>query len=341
MSAGQAVEQVRKKPDTARRSLVRGFLDWLSSRVLVALAVAVAVGELGRFFWVADLFSHFQVQYLIVAIGCLLASVVTFRLRRAAVACLICCFVVVRICPIWISNENVIPSDQNNLRLISMNLFAGNHNYSPGLAVIRESDADVVVLQEVTSGWAEQLKLLSDVFPHVCTVPRDDAFGIAVLSRSPLRSVQVRNVGEVPWIEAEVGPNDAPVFLVAAHTLPPMGAKGASTRREQFQAIEDSKKRALARELPLVVAGDLNCSPWSAHMRDLLGKNELKNARDGFGLNASWPVRLFVLRIPIDHVLVDPAIKVLEFGLLEDVSSDHFPIIADLIVPVRESVAAE
>jgi endonuclease/exonuclease/phosphatase (EEP) superfamily protein YafD len=49
----------------------------------------------------------------------------------------------------------------------------------------------------------------------------------------------------------------------------------------------------------------------------------------GFGHQPSWPTGQFFLRIPLDHVLHAPEIMIHNRMVLQDVGSDHFPVIID------------
>lgn len=53
----------------------------------------------------------------------------------------------------------------------------------------------------------------------------------------------------------------------------------------------------------------------------------------GFGVQTSFPSNLWLLRIPIDHVLVACAIGVDDRRIGPEVGSDHLPVITDLVVP--------
>ncbi|MFA7237966.1 MAG: hypothetical protein WC058_13970, partial [Phycisphaeraceae bacterium] len=57
---------------------------------------------------------------------------------------------------------------------------------------------------------------------------------------------------------------------------------------------------------------------------------ELLNARQGFGIQASWPDNLRPLRIPIDHCLLRGLMDVLDCRVLRSVGSDHLPLRVDL-----------
>ncbi len=48
---------------------------------------------------------------------------------------------------------------------------------------------------------------------------------------------------------------------------------------------------------------------------------------------ATWNARRWVPRIPIDHVVVSPEVKVIARRVGPDVGSDHLPIEATLAIP--------
>ena len=81
------------------------------------------------------------------------------------------------------------------------------------------------------------------------------------------------------------------------------------------------------------VMGDLNMSMWSPYYRDFVDRSHLTNIRQGFGIQPSWPVNLPLLQIPIDHCLITSKIKVSNNQIGKDIGSDHYPLIADLVIP--------
>ncbi len=321
----------------ARKSQRSWSLNRLTTAAAVCSLAGLLFGEAGRLHWFLDLFSHFHVQYLFILFGVILSSAIRKRWRLLTAVCLACCWILFRIAPLWLDSHKVTEADPN-LRLMTINVFAGNDSYGRVLNAIRQTKPDIVVLQEVTPAWKLELERLSDGLPHCQFAPRQDAFGIAVLSRLPLASAEVSLVGEVPWIECVVELRGAErVLLLATHTLPPAGRLYSATRNRQFLAIDDSVERARARGLSVIIAGDLNCTPWSGHMRDLLDRNQLSSGRNGFGWNPSWPVDRPFLFIPIDHVLVSENIGVSRFATIDPVGSDHSPVVADLVIDTVRS----
>jgi endonuclease/exonuclease/phosphatase (EEP) superfamily protein YafD len=75
---------------------------------------------------------------------------------------------------------------------------------------------------------------------------------------------------------------------------------------------------------PVVVAGGLNASPWSASFRRLRAAAGLSPAAVLMPTWPAWPVVL--PQVALDHVLVSPDVAVLEAGTGPAVGSDHLPV---------------
>jgi endonuclease/exonuclease/phosphatase (EEP) superfamily protein YafD len=82
----------------------------------------------------------------------------------------------------------------------------------------------------------------------------------------------------------------------------------------------------------VIIAGDLNLSPWSPYYARLVRETGLADIRKGFGLLPTWPTHLRPMMIPIDHCLVSPDISVSRVRTGEHIGSDHLPLIVDLMV---------
>jgi endonuclease/exonuclease/phosphatase (EEP) superfamily protein YafD len=74
-------------------------------------------------------------------------------------------------------------------------------------------------------------------------------------------------------------------------------------------------------------------------MARLLEQTGLEVAGGPLGPRGTWPSRLPLLRLPIDHVLHDPEVWVVRHELGRAVGSDHRPVAVDLRLPaVRDGV---
>ena len=80
---------------------------------------------------------------------------------------------------------------------------------------------------------------------------------------------------------------------------------------------------------PTVVFGDFNITMWSSHYLDFVRKSGLRNARQGYGISATWPTSK-VLGVPIDHVLYSNTMTAMGFRVLSSIGSDHLPVAAKI-----------
>jgi endonuclease/exonuclease/phosphatase (EEP) superfamily protein YafD len=294
------------------------------------LAAATLAGFMGHWHWLLDLASHYRWYWLLAAVVWFAA--ITRRRSRLAAACLLIAAVgnAVPLLPYWLPATGDAPAG-DRLAIVSLNLEVGNPRHDLGLAFLKECDADVVVLVEVDEAWAEAVASLTDRYPHRVVRPRSDSFGIAVLSRLPLEAVRVEPLADGPPVVIAVLPRgERGCLLVAAHPPAPLSASWSALRDAQLAAIGDL---AAVEPRPVIVAGDLNVTPWSHGFRQVTGPRGLRDSARGRGVQGSWNAHLWVPRIPIDHVLVSEGVAVVSRRLGPAIGSDHLPVVAALLVP--------
>ena len=267
--------------------------------------LATLAGFAGHLSWLAELASHFRLQYA-VALALLAAVMLARAHHRWALlfvsgALLNALLLTPRLLP---PAEASATTDEPRLRLLLANVHAENRDIARIQAMIDASAADLVVLLEVTPELAAHLESRVGRYPHRRMVPRNDYFGIALLSRLPFQKAAV-------------------VTLSAA---------AAADRNAQFAALA---MRARQTHTPLVLAGDLNTSPWSPWFARLLRESGLRDSADGRGLHSSWPAGWPLLWIPIDHVLASTDIRIQDRQTGADFGSDHYPVIVDFQVASR------
>lgn len=216
------------------------------------------------------------------------------------------------------------------------NVLMENRKASPVLEQIRKQNADFVVLLEIDDWWTEQLAPVRDAYPYHQEQPNQVAYGMALYSKYPLKSLKVNQLNheQVPSFEVNVRlPNRREVVLHTVHPVPP----------KDFQRFPDNEgKREIAMlrigekvqnsKLPSIVVGDLNDVVWG--YTDLLTGTEdlLHDVRVGRGLYNSFNAEKWYMRWPIDHVFVTEEFSLNVLERMEDIGSDHFPIYAELVL---------
>lgn len=79
----------------------------------------------------------------------------------------------------------------------------------------------------------------------------------------------------------------------------------------------------------LIVHGDLNDVAWGKYPKMLKKKLNLRDPRIGRGFYPTFPTG-FPLKIPLDQFYISPKIELVNFTLLRDIGSDHFPVCAEI-----------
>ena len=303
--------------------------------VTVVLALLATAGFFARWEWRCELACHFRLQYFwLLTVVAIILLLMRYRVW-AMTAALVAGVNLAMVAPIYWPAEQPEATGAK-LRLVSFNVLGRNDRYDDVLAMLREENADVVLLMEVKPEWARQIESLRDRYPHHHVVPRGDNFGIALLSRLPWTSIETHYFGsaEVPTIVAEFELNGQSLTLIGTHPVPPGSATLAAERNEQLAEIGSfiGGKRDT-----LVVAGDLNVTSYSPYFHDLLKRCNLRDSRQGYGVQASWSPQLPGLSIPIDHCLVSPEIAVHSRRIGPHLGSDHRAVIVELQLPEDEA----
>jgi endonuclease/exonuclease/phosphatase (EEP) superfamily protein YafD len=241
--------------------------------------------------------------------------------------------VIVQFIPDRATPQNTGPS----VKLVSINVHTSNQDTDRVLRFLEEVQPDLVLLMEVDQHWLNALDVVGSTYPFHISEPRDDNFGIALLSRLPLTNEALHYLGaaQVPSVAAEVHFDGGIFHLLGTHPLPPGSSIYARHRNEQLARIAD---HAREQHLPVVVLGDLNVTPWSPYFKEVLRDGELRDSAKGRGIMGSWPAGLPLLRIPLDHCLVSPSVQVTSRWLGPKAGGDHLPLVVELVVPTAHDV---
>jgi len=313
------------------KSNKRSFTLWGLVEVGCVLAgVATVLGFGGRAWWLLELATHFRVHLGTV----LLAGAILWVWRRRwgwVLACSVgVVFNLVMVGPQFFGRD-AVPLGGTPIRVVSLNVRTENLRSDLVLKFLRDADADIVLLMEVDERWWRELGPLKSIYTNHIAELRADNFGIVLLSRLAWTNAAIFEIGEaeIPSVVADVSVGAGVVHVLGTHALPPGSANEARLRNQQFKQIANHGRQRVG---PVVVVGDLNTTPWSPRFADLLENNKLRDASKGFGLGGSWPTFLPVGRIPIDHCLLSPEVRVVNKRYGPQVGSDHLPVLLELVV---------
>ncbi|MBN2703583.1 MAG: endonuclease/exonuclease/phosphatase family protein [Pontiellaceae bacterium] len=294
--------------------------------IVALLALVSLLGLAGRLHWTLDLFSHFRVQYAQLAlIGAGICLWVRFnKVVLAFIALFLLNYAF--IFPLYLGKPDA--PTQKPHRAMLMNINANNGNTDQVLDAVEDFAPDLLLLEEVTPKWVEELAPLNELFPYRIAQPQTDCFGIMLLSKYPLTEGVVVEIGDggVPSIIADVNFPDGTITLIGTHPLPPIGSAYSAHRNRQLKELAAVAK---SQRKPVLVMGDLNTTPWSPYFRNLLRDSGLHDSTKGFGFQPTWSPSIRFLKIPIDHMLYSSGIRVWNRVVGPKVGSDHLPVVMD------------
>ncbi|MBC7929489.1 MAG: endonuclease/exonuclease/phosphatase family protein [Rubrivivax sp.] len=297
-----------------------------------------AAGMFGLHGKYLELASHFRLQYLLAAAVCLPLFIALKSWPWAALDTAYVLAVTALLLPSYLSRqtEESQQASTHSLRLLLSNVNYENTRYAELASLIESESPDVIVLQEVTTGWLDALKPSAARYPFTrWRAEETDGSGIALLSRIPFEESDVAFVGrgDRPGIVARLRVGGAPLSLFAIHPHAPLRPKHFGYRNEQLLAAAEQARSLPA---PKIFVGDLNTTPWSPYFGRVLAESGMVDARKGFGLLPTWPVwnRTPLLMLPLDHCFVSPDIRIENIRTGPNIGSDHLPVIIDLALPV-------
>jgi endonuclease/exonuclease/phosphatase family metal-dependent hydrolase len=247
-----------------------------------------------------------------------------------------------------------LPDDGRELKVITWNIERGQ-DYDSVLAVLRELDADVLMLQEVDRACrrtnyrdvARDLAYALDMnwasageFQEIGEARdgRPAVTGQAILSRFPIAdAVAVRFDAQDRWRWSinPVQPRRGGRMVLKARTAGLLvynthiesGGNDALGRRQMAEILADYARGPLTQE-PVVIGGDFNNGP--VHHAPMFLNLDAASFIDALGASSDREPTSFGQRHPIDWLFVKNVTALSGRVVHSFSASDHFPVIASL-----------
>lgn len=276
--------------------------------------------------WPLSLLEHFRVQYVA---GGLLVVAAASALRLGALldaSAIVALLELVIVTPDLTASRRPLPSGGTAVRVLLLNVHTESTTYPEVRALIDELQPDIVGLVEVSERWLDELAPSLASYPGRLEAPRDDNFGVALYTRTPLSgTVEELGGGKPTVVAATPG-----LQILLTHPRSPINRTALAHQLDQLAAVA---ARARGLTGPVLLMGDFNATPWSRPFHRIFDASGLCDTRAGFGLQGSFPAASALVRIPIDHALVSCSIGVVDRWIAGDVGSDHLPVVLDLLLP--------
>jgi len=293
-------------------------------------------GLLGRYVWFFEFFTHFKPQLAVCFLVYAGLELAARRHRHAVVSLAFAAFnavpVLLLLLPSGTQAQATPPaSSPAHLRILHANILTCNTNFTALLSLVAQEHPDVIVLLEPDTRWLNDLSPLTNSYPVWAAMPREDNLGAAIYCGTNARSAEIFRLSDpeaVPSTLARIAVGDKTLTVVGIHALAPYNS-AMWCGRNSFSL--ELAKNLCGVEGPLVVTGDFNNTPWSAHFRQFLEASGLRDSAQGHGPQPTWPVAAPpLMRIPLDHCFHSVSVSILAKRPGPDIGSDHLPLIIDV-----------
>jgi endonuclease/exonuclease/phosphatase (EEP) superfamily protein YafD len=219
-----------------------------------------------------------------------------------------------------------------SLRVMTFNVNYGVPPDAQTLAAIAKAAPDILLVQELNSGWRDALA----TWPHAELHPSDDdASGLGVAARFPLE-VKALPPTEQGFFGAQRVVVTTPLGrlqLLNVHLRPPVSDSGSFvsgyfTTKGIRQLEIANHVQELEPDVPSIVAGDFNeedsrATAWLEERQWRSADRELAHGTPTW----HWPW-IVELKGCLDHIYYSSALEPFEVQVLQAGKSDHFPVLA-------------
>ena len=243
---------------------------------------------------------------------------------------------------VWLSlqyergQQRCAPPRAATLRLISANMLFNNSDVGTLGRDLTATDADVILLQEVSMENFAKLRMsgLFEAYPYQVWNDLRTIYSSAILSRLPITNEKAIDVAGQRMGQAAVATAAGTVRLINVHTMAPESTPKAAQWRVQLAGLAQLRDD---RFHAVIMAGDFNATSDHAPFQELTSSG-LRDAfgEAGRGTGATWPQWKGPVMplMRLDHVLVDDGVIVTRAEVQANRGSDHRRLAVDLAWPV-------
>nr|WP_299245879.1 endonuclease/exonuclease/phosphatase family protein [uncultured Halomonas sp.] len=223
--------------------------------------------------------------------------------------------------------------EDSRLKLLIANVKEANEHAERLFQIVQDTDPDLFLVMETDAWWDRQLDGLNDRLPHrVQYIPRQaESYGMHLLSRYPLHDTRIRFRFDehTPAINTRVRlPSGESIDFHGLHPRPPL-------YWSQSTLLRDAQLLATALDVrdgdtPAVLAGDFNAVAWESTFRRTLRIGKLLDPRVGRGFYPTYDAHNPVIAWPLDQVIFQDGLGLMNFERMPEFGSDHYPMLAEL-----------
>lgn len=221
-----------------------------------------------------------------------------------------------------------------NIVFYTANVLQTNTEFDLVSTQIRKYQPDILVLLETNRAWQNAIeKSLSKDYQFSQKVPLENTYGMLFYSKLPLINPSVKFLvnDSIPSIHTKVLLKTGDTLQVyAIHPTPPMPTHNPTSTDRDAEMMKIALA-SLYSDVPVVVMGDFNDVAWSQTTSLFEEVSGLLDLRKGRGMFNTYHAKSSILRWPLDHLFVSEHFELDSVFRGEEINSDHFPVVANLV----------
>lgn len=293
----------------------------------VLIAIFSITGLFGTHNVYFDIFSHFRLQYAFLLLLCIAFFSIKKLKPWIVTSLVLLVFNVYYVLPYLQPAE--LDQQKGDIKIVMANVWSQNKCYDAVRKLLNKEQPDVIVIEELTPIWEEELAYLRAQYPFHIAKSENSNFGIGLWSKYPFKNGSIKYLGnsDVPTITGVLKKDSKEINFIATHPVPPASSQQFDMRLSQFKALQ---KEIQKNDSPVLLIGDLNAVPSSPIYEILTDSTTLRDAANGFGFSITWPTFFLPLALRLDNCLVSEDINVTSYQIGNGIGSDHLPIIIEI-----------
>lgn len=223
--------------------------------------------------------------------------------------------------------------DSTNFSLLIFNVLMENENHAQVVELIKNINADAVLLAEPNQRWADNLAELKTFYKHEVSHILDNHYGMIFFSKLDIHDTEIQFIiqEDIPSIHTQIKLKSGDdIAFHGVHPRPPVPEeRGRSIERDGELLLVG--KAVSESNLPCVVAGDMNDAAWSYSTKLFKRISGLLDPRVGRGFYNTFHAKHWIFRLPLDHVFHSHHFRLIDLQIVKNsCGSDHFPVFIKL-----------
>ena len=289
---------------------------------------AVVLGVLfGKLHPLIDIFAHFLLPAIVGALAMAPLAALAGRTMTMLIFLGLAAATTALAWP-WVQQPEKTAAQGPRFTLMTFNVYYHNKQLNRVAELVRETNPDIVILQEVIPRVRPGLDAVASQYPYRVECWQEQWCDALVLSRFPL--TDIRGTLPAPNFRrptgaVEVAIKDRKLTLFPTHLSLPYPLNGRDAQTGEIKEVVEALAGITG---PRILAGDFNASAWGATMtraRTQLSMTLLT------GASGTWPTFLpRALGIPIDHVLASEELALQSRKVFTVSGSDHRAVLAEI-----------